>query len=181
MRAFDGTFRLLSIAGSVLTLGLTGCVHSSTSSRAAPPTPVAWGVPTGCDTNLTGTYRHQADEAFRYRARDDGQVLVLDVERATDGGAVPPRIELRRTTQGFDGRTLGTGLNAARQACTVEFPTSVVSCDEKGLVLQALMTTSVDEACQTAPTPVGAEMQEHRLVRVEAAAAGDASVTDTRP
>ncbi|QSQ13567.1 hypothetical protein [Myxococcus landrumensis] len=157
---------LPSLALGFSVVWLTAChakVPPTLETRAPPPPPVR--VPPGCESSQAGEYRHADNPAFRYHGEDDGGTLSLTVLRARtteDGGTEPPEssassIVLQRTPEGFVGETRATGFTGSGAPCPVTFPTELVACEDAGLTLRAVASTSIDEGCQpsrSGPPPV---------------------------
>ncbi|MCE9667413.1 hypothetical protein LY474_06255 [Myxococcus stipitatus] len=155
---------LPTLALGLSVLSLTACpakAPPTTETRPPPPPPIR--VPPGCEANQAGEYRHAENEAFRYHGEDDGGTLTLAVLRArADGGTESPdassaSIVLERTPAGFVGQTRATGFTGSGAPCPVSFPTEVVACDDAGLTLRSVASTSIDEGCQpsrSGPPPV---------------------------
>jgi len=153
---------------------VAGCARPKKISSTPSGGP-AWTVPAGCEQNLSGLYEHSKDSSFRYRVKDAGRHVRVEVLRPDSSNL---RLELERTPVGLVGQTFWTGFNAARQSCPVQFPTTVTSCDAKGFDVETAGTMSVDEACQPDPQAAGGELERHRLNRI---AVGDGGVTSAVP
>ncbi|MFY2561362.1 hypothetical protein ACN469_27425 [Corallococcus terminator] len=132
-------------------------------TRPPPAPPVR--VPPGCESSQAGEYHHADNPAFRYHGEDDGGTLSLTVVRAradSDAGTEPPdsstaSIVLERTPGGFVGETRATGFSGSGAPCPVSFPTELEACDDAGLTLRAVASTSIDEGCRpsrSGPPPV---------------------------
>ncbi|MCP3061853.1 hypothetical protein LXT21_24010 [Myxococcus sp. K38C18041901] len=157
---------LPSLALGFSVLCLTACpakAPPTLETRSPPPPPIR--VPPGCEGSQAGEYHHEENPAFRYRGEEDGGTLTLAVVRAlTDTDAGTPAndssgasIVLQRTPGGFVGETRATGFTGSGAPCPVAFPTELVACDDAGLTLRAVASTSIDEGCQpsrTGPPPV---------------------------
>jgi hypothetical protein len=145
----------------------TGCalpppsVTPPTAEVRAPPVP---GPLDGCQANLSGLWRHSLDDGFRYRAHDDGGVLVLLAERtARDGGVQSSEVVLVRSSGNFVG-AVGAARLRGDAGCAALFPAEVVSCADAGLVVATVDRLRVDGNCR--PLEPVAPPRLHRLVRV---------------
>jgi len=148
---------LPSLALGFSVLCLTACptkAPPTVETRPPPAPPIR--VPAGCESSQAGEYRHADNPAFRYHGEDDGGTLSLAVVRARadgDAGTEPPEsstasIVLERTPGGFVGETRATGFTGSGAPCPVAFPTELVACDDAGLTLRAVASTSIDEGCR---------------------------------
>ncbi len=125
---------------------------------APPPSPLA-----GCPADLSGVWRHSEDDSFRYLARDDGGVLLLEVHHvAADGGTEASQLVLVRSPGSFVG-AVGVARFNGDAGCAALFPAEVVSCADAGLVVYTVQRLRVDGACR--PVEPGVH-RLHRLVRV---------------
>jgi len=125
---------------------------------APPPSPLA-----GCAEDLSGAWRHRDDDSFRYLARDDGGVLLLEVQHATaDGGVEASQLVLVRSPGSFVG-AVGVGRVKGDAGCAAFFPVEVVSCADAGLVVSTAERLRVDGACRPVENAVH---RLHRLVRL---------------
>jgi len=123
-----------------------------------PPSPLA-----GCPQDLSGRWRHSEDTSFRYLARDDGGVLLLDVQHMrADGGLEASQLVLVRSPGSFVG-AVGVARLQGDAGCAALFPAEVVSCADGGLVVSTVERLRVDGACRPVNT---AAHRLHRLVRV---------------
>ncbi len=128
-----------------------------------PPAPVS--PLEECQRDLSGLWRHSEDDRFRYLARDDGGVLILDVQVAReDGGSDVSQLVLVRSSGSFVG-AVGLARRFADAGCAALFAAEVVSCADAGLVLSSVERLRVDGACR--PLEPGV-LRLHRLVRVTA-------------
>jgi hypothetical protein len=146
------------------------------SGCAAPPPPVTQPVAEarappppspldGCQANLSGLWRHSEDDGFRYRAHDDGGVLVLLSERtASDGGVQSSEVVLVRSEGNFVG-AVGAARVHGDAGCAALFPAEVVSCADGGLVVATVDRLRVDGSCR--PLEPVAPPRLHRLLRVD--------------
>jgi hypothetical protein len=150
------------LAALLMAVPVAACV---TSPAPAPPAGEAVKVPPGCEANQSGSWVHASNEAFRYRAADDGGALVLTLDRG-DGGTGEPEVVLARTPAGFRGATYAAGFNATGRECRVAFPTEVSACSDGGLLLRAAAKASIDDACQPPSAAAPPSMVEQPLVRV---------------
>jgi hypothetical protein len=109
-------------------------------------------------------WRHTEDDGFRYLARDDGGVLLLEAVRtATDGGSSSSQVVLVRSPGNFVG-AVGLAHVQGDAGCAVLFPAEVVSCADGGLVVATVDRLRVDGQCRTLEQPTARRL--HRLVRV---------------
>jgi len=152
---------------AVLLLLALGC-----AAPPAPPAPVqaeatAATVPSpldGCQANLSGLWRHSEDDGFRYRAQDDGGVLVLLVQRTLpDGGTQSSEVVLVRSPGNFVG-AVGAPRLEGDGGCAALFPAEVVSCSDAGLVVATVDRLRVDGSCR--PLEPRPAPRRHRLLRI---------------
>lgn len=155
------------VAGG-LAAALTACpARTPALPSAAPPI----RVPPGCERSQAGEYHHEDNAAFRYLGEDDGGTLTLTLARAREGaevqtdGGTAVRIVLNRTPDGFVGETRATTFTPSGTGCPVRFPTQATACDERGLTLRSVASTSVDEACRPAASGPKPVWKEQRLLR----------------
>ncbi len=115
--------------------------------------------------DLSGVWRHSEDDRFRYLARDDGGVVILEVQHAwADGGTETSQLVLVRSPGSFVG-AVGVGRLQGDAGCVALFAAEVVSCADAGLVVSTVERMRVDGACR--PVEPGVH-RLHRLVRVPA-------------
>jgi hypothetical protein len=123
-----------------------------------------------CATNLSGLWRHSDDDSFRYLARDDGGVLILEsVRTGRDGGSHSSEVVLVRTPGHFVG-AVGVARVRADAGCAALFPVEVVSCADAGLWVSTVDRERVDAECRLLGQP--ASRHVHHLVRVAPDAGG---------
>jgi hypothetical protein len=128
-------------------------------------------IPPGCEAPLGGEWLHAAAPTWRYLGEDDGGSLVLTVSRVrSDGGTGAPgeggpRVELRRTAEGFVGQVQDSTFGPGDTRCAVRFPTQVVACAPDRLTLSTAARAFVDEQCNPAPQAGPARQDVHELVR----------------
>lgn len=160
---------LAASAGGLL---LLACPHRPEIPGA--PTALQFHVPPGCERNLTGRYQHVRDPAFLYDGQDDGGTLVLALHRTdappSDAGWASTQIVVTRSPTGFHGATRTTAFNALHQPCPVALPTSVVACDDGGLLLRSAERIAIDPGCQPSAAPP--PMVEQRLARLQTGGSG---------
>ncbi len=131
----------------------------------APPTlPAPAPSPLeGCPKDFTGLWRHSQDDGYRYLARDDGGVVVLDVRHAVaDGGFETAQLVLVRSPSSFLGAVAVAHMHADA-GCVAFFPVEVVQCADGGVVLSTVERLRVDADCRAVAPGV---YHQHRLVRV---------------
>jgi hypothetical protein len=144
-------------------LSLAVLASCASPAPAPEPTPAPSQLD-ACPTDLSGAWGHAEDDGFRYQARDDGGVLVLEVRRTPSDGGLEPRAELvlHRSAAGFVG-AVSVPRPSADGGCVARFPAEVVSCADGGLVVATVARLRVDGACQPIGNP---ERRVHRLVRL---------------
>ncbi|MGZ3461647.1 MAG: hypothetical protein ACXU86_24410 [Archangium sp.] len=156
------------IAAGGLAAALTAC---SARTPSLPPSSRPIHVPAGCEKSQAGEYHHAENPAFLYLGEDDGGTLTLTLARAREGGEAQAdggttvSIVLNRTPDGFVGETRATTFTSAGTECPVHFPTQAMACDDEGLTLRAVGSTSIDENCQPAPSTQKPVWKEQRLLR----------------
>jgi hypothetical protein len=135
-------------------IGLAGCPKQPAAVVQAPPPPPSPRVPAGCETSLSGTYRHHDDETFRYQVSDDGHQVRIHAFRQFGATEQPiassaADITLERTPQGLRGSatTQAPTLSGAR-TCTVSFPYEVSACSPTQITLRTLHEVRLTESCQ---------------------------------
>jgi hypothetical protein len=156
---------------------LLQCAHGGTTQPAPSPTAAAKPViPPGCDALITGEYRHEDDPSYRYKAQDDGSLLILRPYRVNEDGtpgelsptAQDMVLELRRTSDGFVGvfrMTELTGDADGGVRCQALFSAKVLTCTPNKLTLQVEQEYAMDQACKRVDTG-GADLADHVLVKV---------------
>jgi hypothetical protein len=147
----------------------TGCaarppaVPSEDEAIRAQPSP---SPPDACRADFSGLWRHSEDDGFRYLARDDGGVLLLEaIHTGRDGGTASSQVVLVRSPGNFVG-AVGVARVSGDAGCAALFPAEVVSCADGGLVVATVDRLRVDVQCRTLEQP--AQRRMHRLVRVAA-------------
>jgi hypothetical protein len=118
-----------------------------------------------CQGDLSGLWRHSKDDGFRYLARDDGGVLILDAQRTLgDGGVESSQVVLVRSVGNFVG-AIGVARFLGDAGCAALFPAEVVSCADAGLVVATVDRLRVDGSCRALEQQPGVR-RLHRLVHV---------------
>jgi len=129
-------------------------------------------VPSGCLSDLSGTYVAALNPTFNYLAADDGGTLSMAVERQGDAGVSKPdsnpiSVTLSRTANGFVGQTRAVVYVISGLSCSVDFPTELVRCEDGGLLLRSAMSNAVaPENCRPSLAGDHWMMAEHRLIRI---------------
>ena len=156
---------------------LLACAHGAAQtppSPAAKPTkPV---IPPGCEALISGEYRHEDDPSYRYKAQDDGSLLILHPYRIAEDGTVGepfPKaqdmvLELRREPEGFVGvfrMTELAGVADGGVRCQALFSAKVLACTPSRLTLQIEQEYAMDQACKRVDTG-GADVAQHVLVKI---------------
>ena len=143
---------------------LAGCAAAPAPAPEPPARPAAVPSPLeGCPRDFTGLWRHSEDEGYRYLARDDGGVVVLEVRHAlADGGLERSELVLVRSPSSFLGAVAVARMHADA-GCAAFFPVDVVNCADGGLVLSTVERLRVDGDCRAVAPGV---YHQHRLVRV---------------
>jgi hypothetical protein len=147
-------------------IALAACLRIPPPAPLPPPEPEPPHIPPGCEADLSGAWVYAGRPGFRYRAEDDGGVLVLTLERPDGGGRA--RIEVSRTPAGFVGTVSAVGLLVDAGSCPVGFPTEVVGCTEGALEIHSALTAQVDARCQPPPDAGPAAVVLHLLIRPDA-------------
>jgi hypothetical protein len=149
---------------ALLVLGCAAPPAPAPSREAALPVQSQLGPLEACQGNLSGLWRHSEDDGFRYVARDDGGVLVLQASRArADGGTQTSEVVLVRSPGNFVG-AVGAARIPGDGGCAALFPAEVVSCADAGLLVATVDRLRVDANCHTLEP--AAPRRLHRLVRV---------------
>ncbi len=121
---------------------------------------------------MQGHFAHEEHRDWRYVAQDDGVQLVLEVRAPRSGTpaqveAMPLRITLRRSPDGFLGFAEARVGPEGAAGCRLEYPTRLAACEEHVLTLETLDELAVDEdTCEVAAPPEGAPWRTHRLIRL---------------
>jgi hypothetical protein len=128
--------------------------------RSPEPSPLD-----ACRGDFSGLWRHSEDDGFRYLARDDGGVLILDAQRRLgDGGVQSSQVVLVRSVGNFVG-AVGVARLRGDAGCAALFPAEVVACADGGLVVATIDRLRVDASCRALEQQPGGR-RLHRLVRV---------------
>lgn len=173
----------------LILLLLVACVRTRPQpAPELPPPPPLMVVPPGCLDSMAGSWVHASDPHYRYEGADDGGTLTLLVSHVVvpdagfsprrfrdagtpDAGTEAPlavRVELQRTGNGFMGATIAPLTHPTGRICEAQFPTTVLSCADGGLLLETQSATALGDACQAPARPLGLLTRKHLLVRPDA-------------
>jgi len=155
-----------------------GCLSSQAGAwlHATDPTYRYLGEDDGGTLTLTVTRRFAADAGFhprRFRPIDAGPEAedggVPDAGPSDAGLEVEPRssirVELQRTAGGFVGQTIAPLTHPSGRTCQTQFPTSVLSCSDGGLLLETHAATALGDECQPPAKPQEVPHLQHQLIR----------------
>jgi hypothetical protein len=161
---------------------LLACAHGGAETSSTPAAAKAKPViPPGCEALITGDYQHEDDPSYRYKAEDNGSLLLLRPYRINEDGtpgemgAGKPQdmlLELHREPEGFVGvfrMTEVTGDVDGGVRCQALFAAKVLACAPTKLTLEVEQEYAMDQACKRVDTG-GADVADHVLVKIPARA-----------
>jgi hypothetical protein len=132
----------------MLVLAPAGCRRAP--AHQPPPARVE-----SCKDDLSGTWRAEENEQFRYQVTDEGQQVVLEPLGKVGGGYGKFRIVLVRTADGKLAGWAHTTYTENGKTCPVKFQEEIDSC--RGGKLELAGETQSDikmETCQVSSTGV---------------------------